>query len=329
MKKPYKLLIASAALMVTGCLLVGTGLALGGSPANIWLDNQGFHIHPAHAAVPMQIQEKTPVSPFTSTDIHLKYADITVIPSDGYYLEYQLSTDRAVPEWDVTEGNLTFRSEGRTQRSFNLSFWGFYASQEEYVKLYVPADALFDTWDLKIGYGDASAEGIRADNWTLDLEYGYMALLDSEIKQLVLDTSYSDVNLDRVTSEDIHLTYGQYGALSARSVLCDKFTSLGRYMDLELIDFTAGEVGLSFDYSDILAALKGCSIITADNTYTDLELKTDQSLLTYETDVQTHYSSITVNNKTHEDSFTSDSSKGGLLTIRSSYGDIDIRTNES
>lgn len=357
MTKTKRFIMVSVGLVLAGALLTGIGAAFGGSVANIQLDRSGFHIRPSRMKgnqdnAGTQIQDKTPLSSFSMVDISLKYGDITVIPSDGYYLEYRLSGRRETPEWGVSEDCFTFRSLGYRGDEYQGINFALFSSvmdteeEREYVNLYVPSDAFFRMWKMSLAHGDADVKGIEAGDCTMDLQYSDLVLQDSgitnlslneqhgditllnlDVGQLILDTQYSEMDFRHITAENI-LAGSRHGSLSAREISNVSVTVDSEYVDLDLVGFSSRDVGISSDHGTVSMDLKNNAHITVDNTYTDLELKTDRNIEDYQVQIKTEYGDIRVNDEDYEDGFASDSSYDGNMTIRSTHGNVEVRTRQ-
>ena len=82
-------------LVVAGAGFLGVGYALGGSPS--------FAIGPegivnGTTSVNHSL-EKTRIDAFENVKLTVNFGDITIVPSDGYYLEYSLTGDEKGPAY--------------------------------------------------------------------------------------------------------------------------------------------------------------------------------------------------------------------------------------
>lgn len=357
MRRTKKLILFSAGCLAAGAILAGTGSALGGSPANIWFDNSGLQIVPsgekaATVSESLQILEKTPLEAFDHVDLDIAHADLMVIPSDGFYLEYQLSDRREVSEWKVSHGQFEFHSGRYSENSanqINISLFAIDTNEgdyEEYVKLYVPEDAIFDNWEIKAAHGDVSIKGIQAGDCTMDLQYSNllfeqsamtslnlqqrhsdMALRELETEQMILSAWYSDITMRQISAPEFRLEEGRHGSLTAEDIRSVRFSSDSEYVNLDLTRFQTEQIAMKAKHGSILLDLQNCSNIVVNHTYTDLELTTDKSMAVYQTDISLEFGEISIDDVEYGDRFTSGSSADGKIAIKGRHGDVDIKTS--
>lgn len=363
MKKTKTLLMLAVGFLVIGALLMGIGRGLGGSMANVWVDSSGLEILPAHVKYegekesykPMHKLDKTPIDSFTELEIDLKYADIIVVPSDGFYLEYQLSGRREVPFWEVSDDSFTLRSNGYSNTGgnggrnylFAFSYTSYTYDEYEYVKLYVPQETLFGTWAVKNAHGDIHIEGVQTENCTLDLQYADMLLKNShmadltvserhgditlnkvELGKLIMDTQYSDIKLEDVVAEGIRLEDGQHGDLNGSNVKTVSFFADGDYLNYDIVGLTSSKVEMDSNHGDISLDLQDCSDIHITGTYSDIDLKTDKNMRDYQSDIIVSYGDIHINREDYEDRYRTAGEQEGILAIDSKHGDVDITSAE-
>ena len=85
MKVKNNVYLASFICIGAGAVLLILGLLLGGRPG-FYIDKSGIHTANESGADSPYIQEKMKLDEFSTIDITIQYADLEIIPSDGYYI---------------------------------------------------------------------------------------------------------------------------------------------------------------------------------------------------------------------------------------------------
>ena len=187
MKNRKKKLLLGAAFLMAGMALMLTGYLLGGRSGICW-DKNGVHTAEGITITKKGIvrnkdavyrDEKVALEEFDSFELNLARANVEVLPADDWYLEYRLDSRRRLTERKVSEG--VFRmmeeetAESMEDSSWTLQFlWGGplgWSREEEdlYVKLYVPAEAVFSHTIVTVGYGDVKLGNLKAEELTVDI----------------------------------------------------------------------------------------------------------------------------------------------------------------
>lgn len=204
-----KALIVSGCCILAGVILLAVGmLVLGGIPG-FSIDRTGIHSASDTMESMTQIMEKTKIDPFENIAIDVEYADVEVIPSDGYYVEYQLQ-EREQPKCDVEDGKLTFEDVEGVSVSFDFSFFSVREglSRNDAVKVYVPKDAALKDVKIKTSSGDIDIkETLKLENLEIENEYGDISMDTIEAKSVDL----------KISSGDIHLIKADFHSLAAKS----------------------------------------------------------------------------------------------------------------
>lgn len=174
-----KHIVLALAVVAAGCILMLAGYQAGGR-SGVYVDEEG--VHTAEGIVKTKDgvkrekmeqsnvyqQEKLSLEAFESFDIEVVNADVSIQPSDSFYLEYSLNGIRSV-SCSVENGVLLFE-EAETEESLagthggTFVMWGFVPGWSDrkgepdyYLKLYVPSDVLLKEGKVQIKYGNLKA----------------------------------------------------------------------------------------------------------------------------------------------------------------------------
>ncbi len=226
--KGRKLFLYSAlGIFLTGVILFLAGYTMGGR-LGIYIDDKTIHtaegvfdrktkkrVENPEGGIAYS-QPKMEVEPFTEFDIKLKDADLEIIPSDGYYLQYELN-DLKAPVYGAEDGVFTFLQGKNQEKSFNGQSYYLWIGKEglgwkeeqkkECVKLYLPKDAVIERATVWEDDGDLTAGAIHMKDLDVNLGYGGNFTLDS------WEGDALDVYLK---SGDFQVNGGLHGAQSCR-----------------------------------------------------------------------------------------------------------------
>lgn len=219
--------------------------------------------------------EKTSLEEFSEISISASYTDISILPSDGYYLEYCLDGTYTEPSYGVSDGKFQFQ-EGHTQEKYMICF-GFSSHEPFYLNLYVPADKYFDMISIANDSGDVSFETISAKQAELTLDYGNLEFETFTGDTLLLTMDSGNVEFETISCKDVTLE-NSYG-----SVTGDSFSSSDSIFAID-----------SGDLSLMDADFKNLDI---DCQYGNVKLALRQTLSDYNWDLSTDYGDIYVDNK--------------------------------
>lgn len=207
-------------LAAAGCIGAGTaililGCILGGRPG-YFIDREGVHAAGTVESREPYVQKKIKIDEFSSMNINLEYADLEVIPSDDYYLEYRIEGGNRKPVWSVKNGKLTFNE--REMKGFgSFMVWGttpFESDGNYKVKIYIPEDKALENVRISSDDGD-------------------VVLPDLTVKSLSTTCEYGDCIFDRVIGDTVKVTLDD-GDLKVNSMDVRDFRVENEYGDVEL-----------------------------------------------------------------------------------------------
>lgn len=217
-ERKKKLFWIAAFLMLAGCILMTAGYLAGGR-SGVYIDREG--VHTAEGIVKTKDgvkkekmeqsnvyqQEKLSLEAFESFDITVVNADVSVFPSDSFYLEYSLNGGRSVSH-SVTDG-VFFFEEAENEAAMHGENWGTFVmwgfgpgwsgqkgQPDYYLRLYVPEDVLLAEGKLHMKYGDLYVGKTGIERLEAELFLGDMQLDGWSGKSAVVDLDCGSLKAD-------------------------------------------------------------------------------------------------------------------------------------
>lgn len=219
--------------------------------------------------------EKTSLEEFSEISISASYADISILPSDGYYLEYCLDGTCTEPFYRVSDGKFQFQ-EGSTQEKYMISF-GFSSHEPFFLKLYVPTDKYFDMLSIVSDSGNVHFEEISAKQAELTLDYGNLDFERFTGDTLLLTMDSGNVEFETISCKDVTLE-NSYGSVTGNS-------------------FSSSDSIFAIDSGDLSLMDADFKNLDIDCQYGNVKLELRQTLSDYNWDLSTDYGDIYVDNK--------------------------------
>ena len=249
MKNKKKIWLISFICFGAGIGILILGMFLGGRPG-FYFDSDGLHSGTDDADQKSYIRGESELQEFTSIDIDLDYADIQIIPSDSFQIEYCLEGPKK-PVCTVKEGHLTIR-EAEYRRFFNFTFMIPQSGDftDTYVKLYIPENTVFNTVYLETQDGDIKLPSLKADTLDIRSEYGDVTLKDFEGTAFAASLDDGYFSGQKIKSERIEMT-NEYG-----DILWKELESNTLDAELSDGDFTVerlitGNAEIEDEYGDV------------------------------------------------------------------------------
>lgn len=300
--------------------------------------------------------KKTKLDEFSEISVSLSYCNFSILPSDGYALEYRMDGVCEKPEYEVSNGSFYFR-EGHTQEKFRSGFHFFFnpgnfsANQGPfYVNLYVPKETYFNLLSLSDESGNIEIGDIKARQAEITADYGNLDIGSFSGEKLSLKADSGNIGLGDVTCDNLEIS-DEYGNVSADSLVISKNASIELHSgNFKLSKLECENLTLSNEYGNCTAdefTVKGSSIFmesgslklrqaTLGNTeinseYGDTTLRLADSAANYNYDLKAEYGSVSVDgrkidaNDDGEIYYQKDNGKESEIRITSESGNIEIR----
>lgn len=259
--------------------------------------------------------EKTKLDEFSEAAICLSYADLSILPSDGYYLEYRLDGTYTKPEYGVSDGKFYFE-EGHAQKQFLISFGigaHFTNPGPLYLNLYVPKDHYLKLLEVTMESGDVDAEQANAERAEFSIAYGDLDFGEFSGDDLIISSESGNINFEGITCKNLTVSdsYGNFtgdalsvsnraefslesGNLDVSQLEAETLSFNGQYGDCEAGSISVKKGGFSLESGNLAlenAALGNTSI---SSQYGDVRLMLSDQVSSYNYGLETEYGSISV-----------------------------------
>lgn len=301
------------------------------------------------------ILEKTTLENFSEASITISYANVSILPSDGYYLEYRLDGTCEKPTYNVSNGKFEFK-EGEVQRKYriNLNPFVYYENHEPfYLNLYVPKEQYFELLtiyndsgnvdiehlqakkaELTLDYGNLNLENFTGDTLNLTLDSGNVELGTISCKELTIYDDYGKVTGDNLSASTSILAELDSGNFEVEQLSTDKFSLTNDYGNTDIYSFTSTSSTFSIDSGSLSLLDADFKNIDISTDYGNVYLELRQDITEYNYDLFAEYGSISVNDETmeindeDESSYQKDNGKDRKINISSDSGNISVTTKE-
>ena len=240
MKKGIKIaLTVCLILAVLGAGLVAAGFMMGGS-LNFRLD---WRTHAISTADTAEARGDLTPEPFTTLQIEVATADITVERGDGWSLSYALSEE---PEITQENGLLKLKVEERS--GVNFVGISFSADNAPFIKITVPADAALEEITLATATGEVTLADLEAERIELACATGDISLNGVTAQTLLLAGNTGDLTLQDVTAAEQAKLTTNTGEIRAALTAPGGVTAESNTGDVTLtLTGTAADFGLSLE----------------------------------------------------------------------------------
>lgn len=297
--------------------------------------------------------EKTKLNEFSEATIDLDYSNISILPSDDYYLEYRLDGTYTEPEYYVSNGSFYFK-EGYTKQKykFSLNLFGSPSNIEPYyLNLYVPKEHYFNLLKLISDSGNINLEEINAKKVEISAEYGNLTfgtliaescsiIADSgnidlktlNCNDLTISAEYGNITGDTITaSKDAKFTLDS-GNLTLSQLTADMLKLSNEYGNCSVDQITIKSSTISMDSGNL--DLKNASLgnTNIDSEYGGIFLTLAEDTSNYNYDITAEYGNLSIAGKKikeNEDGTIiyqkQDNQKKNMLYIQCDSGNIHIK----
>lgn len=355
MKKKSRIYVIGACCIVSGILVTGVGIAAGGWPG-VAVTNRGLHTSSSNHNREPYVLEKTKLDEFDNINLDVMYADVDIIPSDDFYLEYRLDGSQRTPEFNTDDKTLTLKEKPNNNGKimfFNFGdfTWGddHYENEKYYVKLYLPADKVYDEVKIYSDSGDVSAATLEAEDISLEVDYGDIDAEAIKGKTLSISMDSGNFKVKEVKADELSLTneYGptkihtldagtakidlDSGDASVDKAVVDDLTLSDSYGEVTFnyADITAGSIKMDSGDLRIMDAVIGNLDVKSEYGSVDIQLRDDPA--SYSMKLKTEYGDVDVpfdGSYISEDDverFELVGKSGKTLNILCESGDINIK----
>ncbi len=216
MKDKRKWLIASLICVVTGIVIMTAGRLMGGRPG-FFIDGTGIH-RAGETLDEEPVKGFQEFEEFDMIELHADDADVEIVASDRFAVEYCLSGEYGEPVCKVENGELIFDESHNTKLIFmNIGFFtgNVHMGDEPryYVKIEIPEDRILSQAFFNIEDGGLKIASLRAGELCVKNEYGNIVLDEYEGEKLKIDMDSGDLTLGILKAEQAELN-NEYGRIT-------------------------------------------------------------------------------------------------------------------
>lgn len=344
--------VVAAAVAAAGVVFLTAGVALGGRPG-FTIDQNGIHGAKSSSEENFRLK-KTRLDKFQNIRLNVDDADVQVILSDDYYIEYYLEGDKNIKEplLEVKDQTLTLKEEHSdfVLSYFNFDFFSRLGSDEKnyYVKLYVPRNTKFqsvslstdsgdmklddvdaDTLKLRADYGDITAKSLTAQNAKLYLDSGDLTAESLKATKLTMENSYGNIKLTKLNTQDTDVT-ADNGKIEIQTASVGTLNLTDDYGDVTIGELKGDRANLEMDSGDLLLGNCDLKELEGKNAYGDITVELKGKLEDYDLSLETDYGKMSVEgaSKIHGDSdeyyYENHAGKGKSVQMYCDSGDIAV-----
>ena len=273
---------AALICVLLGAALLIIGRTIGGVPG-FYIDRSGLHT--ADETLRSEtIRGSDTLDPFNSIELDIKYADVELITSDRFAIEYCTMAEYKEPDYEVKNGKLTFR-ESHSVSLFNVGLFykSFGVSTEEtryYVRIEIPKDTELTNVSLNIESGNLDISSLQADALNISNEYGDISLNQYKGGSLNIQMESGSLSLGALDTAQTKI-YNEYGEVYVSDAKGDRLTIQMESSDCQIDRLQFSDTQIKNEYGNISLGLPG-----------DLD--------NYGFDLRAEYGDIRVENEEHE-----------------------------
>ena len=317
-------LVISVAVTAAGAVLLGAGMALGGSPS-FYYDADGLHVkeNTKEAVRKDYVLENTLTGKLSELEVELKEADLEIVSGTDWSVEYSLDGGREEPFYSGEDGVLILREGDYADRGgfqVSLGFGDGWMRQPEetarspYVKITVPDNAVLSRVSIHNRYGKISiGKDLRAEAAGIGGNGGSIRLDGWTGKKLTVEAGDGELSAGTLKGEEVSIT-GRSGALQIDSLDAQLAVLETEYGELT-VGIDGGTVEACSDDGEINLNLNGSMEDFGVRLYTEYgTVRIPQGMVEPdEEEGSTHFVRPAKGEETT------------VVTVETEYGDIRIR----
>lgn len=283
MKDKKKWLIVSLICVAAGIVIMTAGSLIGGRPG-FYIDRIGIH-KAGEIADAEPVKGFQEFEEFDMIELDVDDADIEIVASDRFAVEYCLSGEYGEPVCKVENGKLIFDESRNTKLIFmNIGF--FIGSMGNvnmedvpryYVKIEIPDDKILSKAFLAVEEGSLKISSLQAGELRVKNEYGSLAVDEYEGEKLKIDTDSGDLTLGILKTEQAEIN-NEYGKITVSE------------MDGSILN-------VKQDSGDCQVACLNVSDTEIENEYGNVSLGIPKESEEYSFDLSTEYGRIYIKDK--------------------------------
>lgn len=347
-KSTMIVLIVSASMILLGALMAVAAYAISGGNLGVYFNNSGWHQGFDAKEGGISVTKTIDTGTFTAIDIDVDFADVRLIPSNRYQVEYAFPSNQPKPVCTVMQnGTLQFRhSQSENIINFNIFNIPFSRKQNNFVNVYFPVDELeFITVNVDMGnveIKDSTKIALKGD-LNIECDFGKLTVGNLSAKIIDAEISSGESNFSDITAEKLMLE-SDFGKVTYKNVNTEHFESKSSSGDTTVQACRLGNAVFESDFGKITAERSSAEGLKIDSSSGDVNLSGaftgvinissdfgKVSLTTapprehYSLDLSTDFGKIQVDNDNFKGSVLQNSGAPNSISIDNSSGSITVK----
>lgn len=303
MIKKNTLLLVCIILLGAGLALYLAGFALGARVIGVGFSNQGFQIHSLRNASNgsdlVYVEQNITLEDFSSIDVQLDYAIVTLMPSDHFGLDTRTMEDSQLT-YDIVNGCLRLRERASGISifgGFNFTLFGSSSINTTYtepnrITVYFPADTKLtsvsgncngteitmydvtaDTMDISLDFGNLTIENIEAVSGTFNLNSGNVLVKEGSFDTLFMQNDFGNIELRQVNIDQTSDITMNSGTFTLQDTQCDQFNFSGSFDTVNINTLSAASVKMQLDSGDVSLDQLTSDSMEISNNFGNIDLR--------------------------------------------------------
>ncbi len=282
---------------IVGILLIVIGLSLGANKS-MYLDSKGVHV----GSNDSQLISELNLEKLTDIDIDIDLSNIEFVKSDKYGFEIKYYENSSAPTWNVENGHLRIDFKHK-KTYFNLGF--FQSSNEAYIKVFLPQDALLNSIQIKTNVGNVDIGNFSSKNVNINTSIGNIKLSRAKIDDFIVKSNTGEVQLDECTISN-----------------CNINNNIGKILGTNL---KTSNLNIEADVSNVNIEGEFLKKTKLRTNIGEITLTTSKDKEFYSYDINTEFGKIKIDNKNEDTKLISESNNSeNNLEITTNTGDITV-----
>ena len=297
MKMIWKIIVIS---IVAGLILATLGFTLGAS-RSLFIDRTGVH---ASGNEITHIAERDLAS-FRNVNVDVGFSDVEFVSSNAFGIE--INSGNAEFNWSLENDTLSITIIRRS--GVHMSF-NFLPIMRDYVKIFVPPDAMLDTVTVQTRSGDVRIGGIQAASVEVNSSTGDIRLNDISSDYLQVGSSSGDIIGSSINAKDF-ICNARTGDGRLQAINAERFSAERTSGDLTITGGELNMVSITVRTGDITLNGITSSGLNVQATSGDIRLSGDFS---GESIIQARTGDVRVSTSRERDDYSFDlSARSGTI----------------
>lgn len=310
MKNKKKIWMISFISFGIGVVLLAVAWGLGGVPG-FYFDKSG--VHSANDALNDVVAKgNKELEAFESMELELESADLEIVESDRFAIDYCVDASFGKPSLKVENGKLTFKKAKDKKIWFFYFFGGVGAKNEEpqRVKIEVPRGTKFQEIvidsenadmklpslaarriDLKSDYGDIVMEDVSCGQLKISMENGNLSANKIDADGTEIENDYGDVEIQTLAGKKFCAEL-ENGKLVLGELAISDAEITSEYGDVEISHATGGGLKVDIENGNFNIASQSLNVLKAECDYGDVNIGLERKMEEYSFKLETEYGEI-------------------------------------